>query len=487
MRHAQLLVIVFALLIIVPAIAPSPVQAAPDLQTVQPLYTQRDRLVTFAGSGFSTSQVYYLWVKGPNDNSTYYTGKSFSTTPSGLVPPEITLSISAHWALGTYVVSISTSSTLDNSQAVAHFGLWGTAKPLYQRTESVIVVGGGLFPGASFKMSIRNPAGDYIHLATIVSTSKGDFNYTWRIPGDAITETYKILIDGTGTFDDPQQDYVSETRFTVTLATLSAKVIEQPSASYQRTEKAKVSFTLRYPDGSPVVKSMINIRPVVLLQNQTMLAFAAISLVDEANGVWSAEVKLPINASISTRYRFELPASSFEDGLGNKGDAVDTFSDFFQVRNATLVITTEVNGTQIQIPFGQIGIISKVTYPDGMNLQNGTVRGYLSTGSSTSDLKLVYDPSIGAWRASYSSSFSDLWRVGTWSLRVEAIDIYANSGIKTYEIAAQPYLFFGMIGLLIAVVLFARWTVSKFGRKTYFRIRRLLQRLRRYGTTVGPT
>lgn len=461
---------------------PIGVHAAATLRTDQPLYTPRDKQVTLTGSGLSPSQPYYIWIQGPNDNKTTFTGKSFTSATDGTIPPANAYPLSPDAALGTYLVSLSSSSVVDNSQATAHFGVWGTMKPLYQRTQSIQVEGGGLFPGTSFKSTIRNPAGNYVHEITLASTSNGDFNDTWRIPEDAVTDVYTIFIDGTGIFDNPQQDYVSQAKFTVTQAALSVTIPQQPNQAYQRTEQAAVSLAFQYPDGSPVLKSKsylsLSVNPVRLLQDQVTLAFAPLSLIDAVNGIWSASVKIPPNATISGKYRFELPAMSFDDGYGNKGGPSDTFSDYFQVRNASLVIKSEVNGTQIQIPFGQVSIISQVTYPDGTSLTNGTVQVFVSTASGVSELKSVYDPSIGAWRASYSSTFSDLWRSGTWTLNVTAFDSLGNSGTATSSVAAQPYLFLVLLAILIAVVLFGRWTVSRYGRRVYFRVRKIIQRFR---------
>lgn len=475
------------MLITIASTLPLPVQAGPTLQAsgdprTPPLYTQRDKQVTLTGSGYTVNEAYYVWLMDPEDNSSHLSGASFTAVSDGLIPPGIGLPIAANATLGTYQVSVSTSSTVDNSQARAHFGIWGTLKPLYQRTESVKVMGGGLFPGVSSKLSIRNPAGDYVNTATIVSGVKGDFNYTWRIPEDALTETYKVIIDGTGTFDEAQQDYVSESKFSVTQAALSVKVAQQPGPSYQRTEKARISLTLTYPDGSPVLKARPDIHPLTLLQNQSTVASTSISLVDASNGIWGAEIKILANATPSSRYRFALAAMSFDDGYGNKGGAVDTFSEYFQVRNASLLITSEVNGTEIQVPFGQVTLISKITYPDGSALSNGTVRVFVSTDSSTSELKLTYDPSIGAWRSSYSSAVWDLWRVGKWTLKVQAADPFGNSGSTTYEVTAQPYLFLILVAIVIAIALFGRWTVSRYGRKVYFRIKKILRKLRSLST-----
>jgi hypothetical protein len=68
--------------------------------------------------------------------------------------------------------------------------------------------------------------------------------------------------------------------------------------------------------------------------------------------------------------------------------------------------------------------------------------------------------------------------VGTWKLRVDAVDLYGNSGTGIYTVAAQPYLFVIIIAAVIGVALFGRWTVSRYGRKFYFRTRKLVQRLR---------
>jgi hypothetical protein len=463
------------------------VHAAPSLLAsgdpgVAALYTTRDKQVSLTGSGYAPNQAYYVWVKTPKNNRTLYSGTSFTALASGLIPPTIGFPIPPNATLGTYLVTVSNSTSADTGEARAHFGIWGTVKPLYQRTESVLMFGGGLFPGVSFKLSIRDSAGAYVKTTTIASDVSGNFNYTWRIPSDAVAGTYEVFIDGTGTFDNSQQGYVSESKFTVTPAVLAVKVAQQPSLSYQRTETATFSFGLSYPDGSPVIKSDPTIRPVTLLRNQSTVVSAAVSLIDASNGIWGSNSKIAVNATLSSKYRFLLPAMSFDDGSGNKGGAIDTYSQYFQVQNASLVIKSVVNGTQIQVPFGQVGVISRISYPDGTPMTNGTVMVSVSTDSSTHQLALKYDPTLGAWRGSYSSSLSDLWSVGKWTLQVEAADVLGNSGTSTYGVTAQPYLFLILIGGIIAVVLFSRWTISRYGRKVYFRIRKMLQRLRSLST-----
>jgi hypothetical protein len=403
---------------------------------------------------------------------------SFLPVSGGLVPPDVSYPLSPNATLGTYQVSLSTKSTSDNFQAIAHFGVWGTAQPVYQRTQTVNILGGGIFPSTGLRLTIRDPAGNIVQQSTLASTTLGDFNQSWRIPKNAITDVFTAFIDGTGVFDNAQQDYVSQAKFTVTQAVLSLKIDQQPNATYQRTQDSELSMALQYPDGSPVTSSQPNLQPVVLLDNQVTVAFANLTLVDSANGVWLAESKILTNATPGAKYRFALPSMSFDDGYGNKGAVTDTYSNFFSVTNASLTITSQLNGTNIQIPFGQVSIMSKVTYPDGSPLTKGMVTVVVTAGSSVSQLQSTYDPTIDEWRASYSSTLFDLIRVGTWTLKVTASDTYGNSGKDTYDIIAQPYLFIGVLATVVVVLLVARWTVIRYGRRVYFRIRKLMRTAR---------
>jgi hypothetical protein len=462
-----------------PVHAAQTVQASGDART-PPLYTLRDKQVTLAGSGYAAGQPYYIWTMGPKDNRTTYSGTSFTAISTGVIPPGGGLPLSANSTLGTYLVSISNSSSVDTAQARAHFGIWGTSKPLYVRTESLTVLGGGLYPGVNARLSIRNSVGDYVKTATVATNVKGTFNYTWRIPEDSVTDAYRIFVDGTGTFDNSQQDYLSELAFTVTVATLTVKISQQPDPTYQRTETAKCALAVTYPDGSPVVKSKPSLRPVTFQQNQTTVATVPLTLADPSNGVWTAEAKLLANATLSSKYRFTLAGMSFDDGFGNKGAPTDMFSSYFKVSNASLLVSSQVNGTQIQVPFGEVSIISKIAYHDGTPLRNGTVRAYVSGRGI--EIDLTYDQTIGAWRGSYSSTFGDLWHIGKWTLEVEAADLFGNLGSGDFVVTAQPYLFVILITIVVAVALFGGWVYSRYSRKVYFKLRKALQKSRPLST-----
>ena len=480
-RLAVILLVVWIVLLSVP----NPARAAPALSTDQPLYTIRDKQVTFVGSGLSPSQTYSIWMRDPGENKTHYVGLNFLPVAGGLVPPDIAYPLNANATFGTYLVSLSTSSKSDTSLVTAHFGIWGTATPVYQRTQSAAILGGGILPNTGLRLTIRDPAGNIVDQAALASTSYGEFNASWRIPQDAITDIFTVFIDGTGVFDNPQQDYVYQAKFTVTAAVLGVQIVQQPQPFYQRMEQATVSFKIQYPDGSPVAKVKTSLQPVALLKDQATVGFATLTLIDPANGVWNATSKIYANATPGKNYRFDMPAMTFDDGVGNKGGVRDTTSSLFQVQNATLAITSQLNGTQIQIPFGQVSIISEISYPDGSPMSNGTVTVVASIGSSVTVLPAVYDPSIGAWRSSYTSTIFDLFHVGTWKLKVNAADTSGNSGIATYEVVAQPYLFIVVVIVVVSIFLVGRWIVLRFGRRVYFRLRRLTRRAPRLPRTYS--
>ena len=56
----------------------------------------RDKQVTLVGSGLSQGQTYDVWLEGPSDNKTTYTGISFSALAGGLMPPSVVLPLTAN-------------------------------------------------------------------------------------------------------------------------------------------------------------------------------------------------------------------------------------------------------------------------------------------------------------------------------------------------------------------------------------------------------
>jgi hypothetical protein len=388
-------------------------------------------------------------------------------------PPTVSLYIEPTSPLGTYLVSISNSTKVDLAFARAHYGIWGTSKYLYQRTETVQTNGGGIRPRGTLKMTIQNPTGAQAYDTTVAANETGSFQATWKIPPDAVTESYSIIIHGTGTRDDPATEFLSISRFTVTPATLNVTVHAQPDGPYQRTKKVSVEFVIRCPDSTPVIKMKEGITPVAFYAGQLKRADLALVASDTTSGIWVAERNIQRNATLDTSYRFVVAANAFDDGYGNTGPEKDVETDRFTVLPATLQVSTSVNSTHYEIPLDAVTAYAKPSYPDGSPVTNATVRARLSSAGSTVNASVRYDQTAAVWVVMYSFSLRDLLRPGTWTLSVKASDVYGNSGSAALEITTEPYYFIGILLVAIFAMLLVRWFLSRYWHRLYLTAKRI--------------
>jgi len=456
-------------------------QPMPYVLTDKPLYTSRDRQVVLQGAGYEPARTYFIWLQSPLDNLTRNTGISFVTTENGDIPsilpatapPTVSLPIESTSPLGTYLVSISNSTTVDSAVARAHYGIWGTSKYVYQRTETVQTKGGGILPKASLKVTIQNPTGAQLYDTTVAANETGSFQVTWKIPPDAVTESYSILVHGTGTRDDPATEFVSISRFTVTPATLSVTVHGQPDGPYERTQKVSAEFVIQYPDSTPVIKMKEGLMPVAFYAGQLKRAELPLVASDTTSGIWAAERKIQRNATLDASYRFVIVANAFDDGYGNTGPEKNVETDSFTVVPATLQVSVGLNSTHYQVPLDTITAYVTLGYPDGLPVMNATVRAWLSSAGSIANASVTYDNAAAVWVARYRFSLGDLLRPGAWTLSVEAADTYGNSGSASFEIVAEPYYFIAILLLAVLALLLVRWFLSEYWHRLYLRAKRV--------------
>jgi hypothetical protein len=97
---------------------------------------------------------YYVWTQRPANSSSQYTGLQFINAGNTASVP-VQVSVSATDPPGTYAVSLSTSNTLDNRAAVAHFGVYGVDAKTYQRTNKMTVAGGGFAPSSTVSINLQ--------------------------------------------------------------------------------------------------------------------------------------------------------------------------------------------------------------------------------------------------------------------------------------------------------------------------------------------
>jgi hypothetical protein len=459
----------------------------PYVLTDKPLYTSRDRQVLLQGAGYEPATTYIVWLQSPLDNSTQNTGISFATTENGEIPsilpvtapPTVLLPIELTSPLGTYLVSISNSTSADSGVARAHYGIWGTTKYVYQRTETIETRGGGVLPKASMKVTIQDPTGTQVYDKTIAANETGSFQTTWRIPPDSVTESYSILVHGTGTRDDPNAEFVSISRFLVTPATLIVVVHRQPDGRYERTQKASAEFVILYPDSTPVVSMKDGLKPVTFYAGQYRRADLELVAVDTTSGIWVAERRIQENATLSVQYRFAMVANAFDDGNRNTGPEYDIETGNFTVVPATLRVDTSLNSTHYEVPLDTVTAYVRANYPDGLPVSNATVRATLNGSGSTANATVNYDNAAAAWVASYRFSLGDVIRPGAWTLSVDVVDVYGNSGSASLEVITEPYYFIAIMVLAVFALLVARWLLSRYGRRLSLRAKRLSSSFRR--------
>jgi len=453
-------------------------QAAPSLLTDQSFYTLRDKQVVLQGVGFKAKGSYVIWIQTPFDNSTRNSGQTFTATDKGEIPPGVSLPIEPTSPLGTHLVSISDLPASDTAIARAHYGIWSTDKYVYQRTEVVQVKGGGILPKGSLKATIRNPAAAFVYDATIAANETGTFVTTWKIPPDAITESYTVFIDGVGTYDYPDKEFVSISKFSVTPAVLNVTVLAQPAALYERMQIASAEFLVQYRDSTAVTSIKEGLKPATFYAGQFKVADLGLAPSGAASGIWVGQFKIPRNATLGVKYKFMLPASSFDDGYGNTGPENDIETDSFSVNPAMLRISTSFNSTHYQVPFDTMTAYTQVTYPDGGVTTNATVRGWLTYGNMKVNATVSYDEAAAVWVVKHAFTWNDLLRPGAWNLTLEAKDTYGNVGSASAEVIVEPYTVLEMMLAVIVALVVARWLLSKYWRRLYLGAKRVLSAFR---------
>jgi len=475
---AAIVVMLLTVVLIVHSPVSANAQTRPSLATDQPLYTLRDKQVLLQGDGYAPRRQYAIWLQTPLDNSTRDSGFTFTTTDNGQVPPATSLAIESSLPFGTYLISVSNSTKSDAAVARAHYGIWGTDKYVYQRTDVVQARGGGVLPKASLKVTIRDPTAAFVYDSTIAANETGSFLATWKISPDAITESYTVFMDGVGTYDSPDAEFVSISKFSVTPALLNVTVRAPPNLSYERMQTASAEFVVRYPDSSAVITMKDGLKPVALYAGQFKIADLSLTVSGTTSGIWIAQSKIPMNASLDAKYKFILPANAFGDGKGNTGPGKDIETSGFSVLPATLVVNAALNSTHYQVPFDTLIAYTQVRYPDGTLVANATVRAWLVAANSKVNATVTRDRVNPVWIVKYASSWGDLLRLGNWGLFVQATDIYGNAGSGSLEVSAEPYMLLEILIAAAIVILVVRWLLLRFWQRLYLGTRRVMSVLR---------
>ncbi|MCJ7505169.1 hypothetical protein MUP05_01670, partial [Candidatus Bathyarchaeota archaeon] len=450
-----LLVVLFSRSDISPAAGALP----PVIDTDNPAYSHLQNRILISGSGFQSSLTYYVWLKKPGEGNTSYTGVSFLATTTGGIPyPDVSVSLGVQPILGSYLLSASVSSKSDTGEASCHFGVVGTAKLVYQRREVMRFAGGGVFPGSTVRVDMKNALGVLVRNATMIANELGEFEHSWSIPNNAQVGSWTSVIGGTGTLDNSLERYHAEGQFGVIEASLKMTIHQQPLERYQRTQTAKVALIVKYPDGSPVTTIKQGSKPVDIYRAGIRTSSIPMVLSDQTNGVWVAEYSIPMNETLGRNVTLSVSKESFDDGFGNRAPSSPYISPQFEIVQAQLGVSISSPKTAYQVLFESVTLNVTVKYPGGMDLVDGRVSVAFEMGTWRNQKPLMWSEKSRSWILTYDLTISEIQHVGTWKVTVLAEDDYANRGVSSIAVDVGVLWFLvTALALTVLAVVIVKW------------------------------
>jgi hypothetical protein len=383
--------------------------------------------------------------------------------------------------------SLQGSNTLVGQYNAKVDELWPTAAPgvagssftlsitdsfSYQRTQTVNIQAAGYNASEPVNITIRTQTtSTLVFSALVAATSTGIVATSWKIPRNAIIDTYVVTLTGTSTVKNP----ADSERVSVGRAIMVISSIASFKPIYQRTDLISISFQPTYPDGtlpstgvglltlaSPSGGS-VTLTATYDNTSQTFETSYQTSL-DNQTGAWTAS----------------LGGHAYSDAYGNNGPGT-IVTNTSQLTIIPLTVTVTTNST---IAVGQqLKFDANVTYPDGTVFQLGTVKAYLlysGTPAVNDTVPVVFDTSLRVWVGTYTIRPSDTG--GLWSLIVKASDSPTppNTGSATRAITVQnttggnasfPLFYFGIIAALLAMLLVAFFLAFRRRKTTHARLK----------------
>ena len=393
----------------------------------------------------STTYSFIFHVRDPATKTWNSTTFSYTTFPGQTQFPVVPTYPSSSFVgngrndlVGQYVGWVDQVSPPPTSNPVAATpnGFWFilTDKTEYQRTETVGIRASGYNASEPATVIIRTQTSSTVVLnVTTTASSAGLVTGSWKIPRNAVLDTYIISVTGKTTSKNPADVH----GFIVRAASMTIAALSEGQSTYQRTETMLFWFAARYPDGQYANTGSA-------LVNLTSTAGTSVSLTaiyESVSQTFNATYKTFPN-NVTGTWTATLHINSFDDGYGNTGP-VTAVSTSPQLLPATFIITIAAKSTfaiNEQIRFN-----ATVQYPDltsvtGLTTGAQVVAFLLFSGGGHNDtMSVFFDSTIGFWVGSYSPNNEP---GGLWSITVAATDAAspANSGKATRAIQLQDQI-----------------------------------------------
>lgn len=434
-NHNRLIVLTIATFIclaVLPRYSPSVDAAAPvivaDLPVV-PLWNIGGT-VRLTVTQIPMNVTYYVWMQRPANSSSQYTGLQFINAGNTVSLP-VQVTVSATDPPGTYAVSLSTSNTLDNRAAVTHFGVYGVDAKAYQRTNKMTVAGGGFAPSSTVSINLQvGPQGLTGFPTNVTAGSGGDFSYTYRLSPSVPTGPLTASAKGQG-YDSHDSTSVT-TGATIQPTTIAVRVTSQPTTSVERTSNATMSYSITYPDGSPVTTSTLNSTRIFVVSDAGRnVAEIRLSLVNASAGRWQANW-IPARSMNLASYHFEISPRDFDDSFGNLGTGNTLPSQSFALTPAKVQLVWQGNTTIQRTQAARLIAIAQ--YHNGVQFTNVTQATGVITDPDRTTHPIAFNSTLNEFIGRYNTTVSS--RLGQVLVSASITDLFGNtaSGTLTFQL-----------------------------------------------------
>ncbi|RLG89411.1 hypothetical protein DRO34_07245, partial [Candidatus Bathyarchaeota archaeon] len=285
---------------------------------------------------------------------------------------------------------------------------------------SHVAVGNMLMPNDTGYWPGPFPEGDGV-LATLTFNVTEGFNGMFPLD---LTDTIMLdneLNDITHSYTGPASVY----------SFFEIEITKQPTAWYNVTTVASMSFTIRYWNGTYYTPDNYSSIVVKVFDGTDYIEELAVypSQFNPSTNEWTATWIIPPYTPYLDTYQFVICAHDIEDNAGNTGPLIDIASSTFEVtglaeiRLETLEVTIDVGSMHFP---GEIAEFYILTTVSGFPCEVTTITATLYKPDGTNESLTVTEIDDGLFKADYI--VPDL--TGTYTLVVEA-------SLMTYELEAH--------------------------------------------------
>ncbi len=434
MNHGKPLILILAIFIaltLIPFPKLSAQTAGPQLVPSESVFSlwRVGGKANFTALRLFPNLTYYVWSQRPNDPSTRLIGITISARTG---TTSFQLPVASTDPPGTYLVSLSTSTTLDERLATAHFGIFGIDRSSYRRTDTLQIGGGGFFPNSTISI-LFNSGGQAAGNLSLQVDGKGNFNSAYRLSQSVPLGTLTVTVTGSG-FDD-RTPVSARTSAVVAAAQLNISQVTQPESIVVRTGNVDLSLTITYPDGSPVITATQNATRVIVVNDQDggTATEVQLKLSDPATGAWGATWSPPFSASLGS-FHFQFSRADFDDNYGNIGRGNPVTSNSFRVTAAHVGLAIQSNSTVERTLPADVVIVAR--YPDGTTFHNVTQASGTITEADGTVRQLTFNGSLTGLAGNYKTNATT--PLGMFHVAATVADIYGNTATGAIDIQVVP-------------------------------------------------